>query len=191
MAKPSFVLNRSDIFAFSALVISIVALLVSIYEAGIMKDQQRIMKEQQDIMFSQQQAAVWPYVEGSVAYELGDRFKMTYALINKGVGPALVKNGALSINGTPLSDFEGDIYKAISPHFPDSVQLNLSLSLVANRVLSAGETYRILSLESRRFAGDGEIAKKLDLLYSGCYCSIYEECWQLHRQDDGGKIKCE
>ena len=191
MSKNPLSLNRSDLFSLSALAISIVALLVSMYEAGIMKDQQKIMKEQHEIMFSQQQAAVWPYVEGSTAYQLGGRFRMTFSIINKGVGPALIKDGSLHISGAPLSDFEGDIYKALRPYFPDSLRLNISLSLVSNQVLSAGEEYRILTLESPSFTGDGAIAKQLDISYTGCYCSIYEDCWQLKRKQDGGKIKCE
>jgi hypothetical protein len=47
MTEKKYILDRSDILALSALLISGIALIVSIYEANIMKEQQKIMFDQQ------------------------------------------------------------------------------------------------------------------------------------------------
>ena len=54
-------LDRSDIIALIAVVMSLAAVFVSIYEARLLKDQQKLMHEQQ-------KAAVWPYVKKSINY---------------------------------------------------------------------------------------------------------------------------
>ena len=184
MSDKKYILDRSDILALAAILISGIALGVSVYEANIMKDQQQIM-------FDQQQAAVWPYVDGKISYDLGDKFTITYSLINKGVGPAIIRDGQFMVNDSTLSAFQGNIYNAIRPHFPPKVDLRISLSLVSNKVLSPEEEYSILKLESNRFEGDFEIISQLEFEYDACFCSIYDECWNLKEDDDGKKLACE
>jgi hypothetical protein len=179
------ILDRSDILALAALLISGIALIVSIYEANI-------MKEQQQIMFDQQQAAVWPYVDEMINFNYqDDRFIINYSIINKGVGPAIIRDGRLKVNGKSIREFEEGIRAEISPFFPEGIVPIISLSLVENKVLSPGEKYQILKLTSLRFDDDFFIGEKLDLSYDACFCSIYNDCWQLEEDEKGNKLECE
>ncbi len=186
MEEKKFILDRSDIMALSALLISAVALIVSIYEANI-------MKEQQEIMISQQKASVWPYVDGNITYNYGEQFKITYSLVNKGVGPAIIKDGVFTIKDTAFQDYEGSILSALQPFVPKSVleQMNTSISLVSDKVLSPEEEFQILFLQGPRFENDYEVLKEIDFEYKACFCSIYDECWQLEEDENGKKLKCE
>ncbi len=185
MTDKKYLLDRSDILSLSALLISGIALLVSIYEANI-------MKEQQKIMFDQQQAAVWPYVDGQINFNYqDDRLIINYSLINKGVGPAIIRDGRLLVNNRDLEEFEGGIRAAISPYFPEAIIPNISLSLQEHKVLSPEEEYRILNISSKRFEGDFEMAGSLNLSYDACFCSIYDDCWQLKEDEQGRKLNCD
>ncbi len=186
MTEKKPLLTRSDIMALSALLISAIALIVSMYEAGI-------MKEQQEIMISQQKASVWPYVDGNISYQFGDRFQMTYSLVNKGVGPAIIKNGKLMINDSSLELYDGDIKKALAPFFPVDSNIRLSLSLMDNKVLSPEEEYQILLLETELPESDSAMSliQRIDIRYDACFCSIYNECWSLEEEEVGKKMKCD
>jgi hypothetical protein len=185
MTEKKYILDRSDILALSALLISGIALIVSIYEANI-------MKEQQKIMFDQQQAAVWPYVDGHINYSFQENsFFISYTLINKGVGPAIIKNGRLIVNDKPLREFEDGIREAVSPFFPENIIPSVSLSLVENKVLSPGEQYQVIKLSSDRFDGDLFLAENLAISYDACFCSIYDDWWQLEEDEQGNKLECE
>lgn len=134
----------------------------------------------------QVRAQVWPILEfGST----NGPIKLTLA--NKGVGPAIIKNVIVRVDGQPVKNWLEAIKKFLAPgqepHFEES-DMN-------GRILAAGETMAVftphddnntpldfdksnplwVSLNKDRFRVSVEI----------CYCSTLGECWTLRA--DGAK----
>src|SRR5688500_3742991 len=75
---------RSEwVVAATAMTVSILSLAVYIYQAKIMQEQQ--------------QTSVWPYIEWTSTISSSDGFYIS--VINKGVGPAIVKKSRLTLDG--------------------------------------------------------------------------------------------
>src|SRR5918996_447484 len=74
--------------ALSAMVVGVCALVVSIVEVRIMRDEQR--------------ANAWPRVEALV--NTGDNYVIR--LVNKGFGPALIKGLMVTVDGTPVRNWD-------------------------------------------------------------------------------------
>ncbi len=164
-------LDRSDIMAIGALLVSLLALGVSVFEA-------RILKEQQEIMFSQQKASVWPYLLTDIQVELSDAFSITYSVANKGIGPTKISEAQLFLNGEEQPDYVS-LFRALRMLFPDTANLTLSLGALEGEVLSADEQRDVIVIRSSRFDGDLELMERLELDYQICYCSIYDDCWTV------------
>ena len=95
--------DRSDLMSLLAVLISLGAFWVSIYEANIMRDQQEIMQEQT-------KAYVWPYIQANskFSYDFKDdnwNVDLSYSILNKGVGPARIKETELKIGGQVVETY--------------------------------------------------------------------------------------
>jgi len=176
-------IDRSDIIAIAALLMSMMALFVSIYEANILKTQQKIM-------VSQEKTAVWPYVDGYTSYEYADRIKVTYQLENKGIGPSRIRSMELKVNEQEVASYRA-LKQAVEDYFPDTLQLNLSYLSFDNQILTPNETVETLTIEIDRFPGDIETVRALSISYTVCYCSIYNDCWYFVDRNDGQDKSCD
>ncbi len=124
-------------------------------------------------------ASVWPYVEfmiNDTAAEDSASFELS--LHNVGVGPARMQGMRVTLNSQVVRDWQ----TLTSSLMPEGVQLGLDYgkSSVSRRVLAPGES--IVAFQTQQ----SELALKLqDVIYSGalnvsyCYCSIFDECWNM------------
>jgi len=152
---------RSEwIVATAAMTVSILSLVVYIYQAKIMQEQQ--------------QTSVWPYLEWTVTTSTTDGFYIS--VINKGVGPAIVKKTRLTLDSTETNSVQltRDLFgKKIDSLWAFYTSVN-------DRVLAPGEEVRLLHVK------DGAHARLVlpspELLfrrvtYEITFASIYGDCW--------------
>lgn len=173
-------IDRSDILAILALLISFVTMGISIYET-------RILKEDQQIMRSEQKAAVWPYIEKDFVIQfLEDKSVLKLAVRNKGVGPALIdgihmfyQDTLISNDYLGASDFFGNFFK-------EEALQNFAWGVPGNKVLSPGEEITLIQIEADRYPGDiQKIRGVYGLRVYICYSSIYQDHWVLKSDADG------
>lgn len=175
-------LQRSDITAFLALAVSLGALFVSIIEAQIMRDQQEIMQVQQ-------KAAVYPYLTQKINLSLSGDFGYTHTILNKGVGPAKIKNTIFYLNGEVVEDYLA-LQKKLQQLFPVEAQLQVSYSDPSNYFISPKEVINVLDLQFQAFEGVAALITQLNFNVEFCYCSIFEDCWFSKEKEDGSQEKC-
>lgn len=72
-----------------------------------------------------------------------------------------------------------EIYEALTPYFPDSVDMGLSLNGLEGSVISPGEKVRVLEIQCNRFSEENKVISTLAIEQKLCYCSIYEDCWAI------------
>ena len=138
--------------------IAVLAVAVSAYTAYVQRQQVR--------------AQVWPIVEISS----GNEPQLRLWIANKGVGPALIRDAHVSLDGKPLHSWN-DMLLALYGHG----HYSYSVDTMRSRVLSAGEA---LSIFTPKF----DAAQKLleakfdqDRFRVGieiCYCSTLGDCWR-------------
>ncbi|HEY6942310.1 hypothetical protein [Dokdonella sp.] len=150
--------NWDGLAAIIAALIGALALVVSGYTAYLQRTQVR--------------AQVWPYLM-LASYDTENSVK----LLNKGVGPAIVKSVRVTVDGKPQRTWR-DVVTALGlEHVP------LRTSTITDNVVSGGEVVPMLVI------GDEDVYhrfRKVSALRSGieiCYCSTLEECW-LYAGDD-------
>ena len=150
------------IVAISAIAISIMTLFVYIFQAQIMMDQQH--------------TSVWPYVEWTSTYYSEENQEFYISVVNKGVGPALIKDTRLTLDDSVYSyDRYGDFMKAlIGKGRRDS--LWVMYSVADNRVLAPGEEVKIVHVKNWQTARIPTFNIRR-ITYTICYCSIYDDCW--------------
>jgi hypothetical protein len=143
------------IVALAAIVVSVMTMLVYIYQAKIMREQQH--------------TSVWPYLEWIMS--TGQGFSIT--VINKGVGPAIIKSTSFKLDGKPLNGVD----ELLTGIFGNIDSLSRSEIAIDNRVIAPSEQLEIFNIF------DGPATRKIDrtiyrrIEYEICYCSIYDECW--------------
>ena len=166
--------DKTFVFSVLAMVVSVLALFVSFYEA-------RILRSQQDMQKTEQAASVWPYLELKANLQKTlDKVQVTYYLINKGVGPALVKNTRIYIDEEEVVDY-GVTFTKIKDGVSLENMRNLSLNMQFSGVLSPGEEVQLYDLLLGPEATNGfDFVPKFKI----CYCSIYKQCWSIDTTED-------
>lgn len=153
------VMDLNSIATIGAVILSIVAISISLLEVSTMRTQQR--------------ASVWPYLEIAQRYS-GDGFQIT--LKNKGVGPALIKDFSMMLDGKPAPNLDKMIVDVVGEENAFSYDIYGS-SNPSNGVVSAREEVRLFSVpwedRTRLFAERAQ--NRVDI--SVCYCSIHDQCW--------------
>lgn len=145
------------IVAVAAIVIGVATLVVYMYQARIMREQQ--------------QASVWPYVEWTLS--LGSQTGFDITVVNKGVGPAIIKSTSLELDGKPMPDATA-LMNALLDH-PDTISYNTST--IDGTVMAPGETIHFLQIAAN------SATRKLDpsvynrISFKITYSSIYNQCW--------------
>ncbi|ABE54067.1 conserved hypothetical protein [Shewanella denitrificans OS217] len=145
--------NPEMIVALSALLIGLVTAFTSIYSAYV------------DRAYSR--ASVWPRIE--ISRNFGAE-TFGYNVTNSGTGPAMINYAKVNYDSTFIKSWSDiDVFdKVIQSH-------------VGNRILSSQQTIQPLV-----YQGD----KVKDILIADemigielCYCSIYDECWVIDREN--------
>jgi hypothetical protein len=142
--------------AGTAFVVSICSLFIYIYQSKIMSEQQQV--------------AAWPYVEWYTNNVNG--YKL--AVQNKGIGPAIVRDVSIKVDGKPLAN-NRELMNAV---MGAGHQVGWVNAEVRDRVMSAGETTEILIIADPAQSQEFQTRlsqRKFELLIT--YCSIYGRCW--------------
>jgi hypothetical protein len=154
-----FKIRSEYMVAISAIFVSLATLVVYIYQARIMQNQLH--------------TSVWPYVQWM--YNNAENEFVVY-VENKGIGPALIKNTRLTLDGVEMKS-NSHLFKTLM----GSSDFNFTNSTIDGLVISPGERIELFhvydSVYARKF--DSLIVQKRlhTFNYSICYCSVYEDCW--------------
>jgi len=154
--------------SFAALVLSIFALGVALFEANTQRVQQR--------------AEIWPYARIEQGFSQNG---YEIRILNKGVGPALIRQIELRYQDQIYSDVDALIRAVMEPDQTFSYELYRT-SNPLNSVISANEEVQIFGVPwdprtrafADRFSAEGD--------FKICYCSILDECWVHRRFDEEG-----
>jgi len=152
-----------------ATLVGVSALFVSGYTAHVQRQQVR--------------AAVWPILE----YSTGNEPRIRFILANKGVGPAIVRNVIVRVDGEPVRNWNAALEKLLGPgHY------RFSQDTIGGHTFSAGESLEVLV----PYDSDGGplTFDKSPALWTTinkerhrvgveiCYSSTLGDCWVLRRE---------
>jgi hypothetical protein len=140
--------------AVIAAFVGFLALVVSAYTAYVQRQQTR--------------AQVWPRL--LVGNRPADRLVAVY---NKGMGPAIVRNVQIYVDGRPQPDWT-HVVSAMGLHLGEEMKVSTLTSVV----ISPGEELHLL-----KFAGDADYAQFMQARkvpeMRVCYCSVLDDCWAM------------
>ena len=150
--------NPEMIVALSALLIGLVTAMASIYSAYVDREYAR--------------ASVWPRLEIFRSFS-GDSF--SYGVTNNGTGPALIQYAKV-----------GDGSKYVKKWNEIESFGNIRQSHMGSRTLSPQKSITPVSYKG----GDAQKLVKADneITIELCYCSIYEECWIIDRENKPASV---
>jgi hypothetical protein len=138
---------------------AICAVAISLYQAALAREQQR--------------ASAWPYLYQSNSYVPGEPY--TRQVENQGVGPARVRSFEVLVDGRPVRTWDAAV-QALTGKADSGLVYS---SFGRGSVLPPGTTRTLLRLppgnQARVFWEGAQTRLKTVI----CYCSIYEECWQV------------
>jgi len=148
--------------------IGVSALFVSGYTAYVQRQQVR--------------AAVWPILE----YGTSNEPKIRFTIDNKGVGPAIIRNVIVRVDGEPVRNWQAALQKLLGPG-----DYKFTQSSISGHVFAAGESMDVLVPHD----SDGNALDfgKSSTLWSAlnkergrvgveiCYSSTLGDCWTLRR----------
>jgi hypothetical protein len=165
--------KRPDmIVGLSALMVSLVAVLVGVYSAYVDRAYAR--------------ASVWPSVQLARSYNSDEeQASFAYLAINNGTGPALIKSVKITLKGQPVANWS-EFLRLTNIVQPSYVQSQLN-----NSVIPANQ--RIVAIQSTdKKLVDGLLALEEHMQVEICYCSIYDECWQVNKNNQVSDVaSCE
>lgn len=139
--------------------------------------------EQADATKKMQVTAVWPRVTyaSSNMDEEGEA-DITLTLLNKGVGPAIIRGMRVQYRGTSHLDFRSLLEACCTE---DSTKLSVGIGTINGEVIRPGESmlFAVLpKVDKNADAWERFNAERFQLKIATCYCSVFDDCWV----DDGG-----
>ena len=147
--------------AIIASLVGFLALLVAGYTAYV----ERYTAEIQN---KQVQAQVWPWLE---AGNYDD--KHSIEVVNKGVGPAIVRNAQIFVDGKPQRDWH-HVLEALG-----TVSQGFSQMTLNPNVLAPGEKVAVIRFKDKDDYARFRAAAVAHLtLINICYCSTLGDCWR-------------
>ena len=138
--------------------------------------------EQAEATKKMQIAEVWPRVTYSTS-NMGEEGEtdIKLALLNKGVGPAIIRGLQVKYRGKAYVDFRSILADCCSN---DAKNLSLGIGTVNGEVISPGEEmmFGVLPKTARNEdAWQRFNSERFQLEIATCYCSVFDACWV----DDG------
>lgn len=145
------------LIALIAVLISFSTLFVYLYQSSIMKTQQKM--------------SVWPHVTFGPSWSSDH---LTIDLINKGVGPAIIKNVSIAIDNNQI-----DGIHEIMNFVPDTLKSEYIYSSTwPGQVIMSGEKIQLFQNRNPpTIKYLLELMNEEKLKITICYCSIYQDCW--------------
>jgi hypothetical protein len=163
---------------FIVTLIGVSALFVSGYTAYVQRQQVR--------------AAVWPILE----YSTSNVPQISFTVDNKGVGPAIVRNVVVKVDGQPVRNWHDALQRLLGRG-----QYKFTQSTITGHVFSAGESMNILVPHDSdngplTYEKAGPLRTAFDkerqrVEVEICYCSTLGDCWTLHRFPNGNSTTIE
>ncbi len=147
----------------TGIIIGLIAILINLITVSVYIYQARIMREQLH-------ASSWPYLEWLLVFNQEKGLKLE--LTNNGVGPALIKEVKMKLNGKEVKPDSLFIELLGTNSFPHLT------SRIENRVLSSQNSIRPFQVVNSEWAE--KIFMKLDssnFELQVCYESIYGDQW--------------
>ena len=175
-----------------SLLISVVALLISLGTMAISIIETDIMKGQQKIMMDQKYASVWPYMQRDLTTNYGkEESSFSFAMENKGVGPALIKDVTYLFKGDTVETWT--FYDSLTAHYPSLEIPQYSNRNIDDLVMSPGQNVTLVKFRLNNTDSSSAILNTMqrDFKVSFCYCSIYGECWYYADNEVVQSDKCE
>jgi hypothetical protein len=173
VAEKSETSRASRYDAVIATFVGVCALCVSGYTAHVQREQVR--------------AAVWPILE----YETSNSPDIHFTVSNKGVGPAIIKNVIVRVDGQPRKNWGEVLEKLLGPGKHPVAESDMS-----GHVFSAGESMTILTPHDANddpltFDRSNPLWVKMNkernrVSVEICYCSTLGECWTLRGGESTG-----
>jgi hypothetical protein len=143
-----------------ATVVAVLAVTVSAYTAYVQRQQVR--------------AQVWPILE----VNSGNEPELRLWIANKGVGPALIRNVHIDLDGKTVTE-----WNALLVQLYGRASYSFSVDTITNRVLSAGETLNAFIPHFSESQNELKVRfDRHDRFRVGmeiCYCSTLGDCWRL------------
>ena len=151
--------------AVIATFVGFLALCISGYTAHVQRQQVR--------------AAVWPILEFDSA-----NGPIHFILANKGVGPAIIKNVIVKVDGEPVRNWKEALEKILGPGEHLGSESDMS-----GHVFAAGESVTVFTPHDAEnnplnFDKSNPLWVKMNkdrlrVTVEICYCSTLDECWTL------------
>jgi hypothetical protein len=163
--------------ALIATLIGVFALCVSCYTAYMQRQQVRAM--------------VWPILE----FDSSNAPNIHLSLANKGVGPAIIRNVIVKVDGAPVKEWK-EAYEKLVGKPIDPAKSPFSESDMSGHVIAAGESMTIFTPHGPE--GNPIVFDKSNPVYvqmnedrarisvEVCYSSTLGDCWLLRA---GGKTR--
>jgi hypothetical protein len=137
---------------------------------------------QTHVIANQLSATVWPYLSYDATY---DSNSVAIAIVNDGLGPALVRSALLTVDGRPMATW-GDAGKALGkPRGVKRIGGSFFSSLGPGSVIRAGASHQLvhLTITAASPAEQGLASARLRswmqerVVVTICYCSTLDNCW--------------
>ncbi|THH40645.1 hypothetical protein E4021_07910 [Neolewinella litorea] len=142
----------------------------------------RILKEQQSLMVAQQSASVLPYVTSNKRFELrrDTAVRVTYNVVNTGVGPALLSNLTITLDGEAVR--ADSLATVIQRTHPAMAATQVLSNTMVEGILPVDADVGLFTLEfDLRRTDFGAVTRFMDhVRVDICYCSVYGNCWTYH-----------
>lgn len=159
MARSAEGIDYGFVTAAAAVIIGVCALGVSVYEARLMHVQQR--------------ASVLPILEVSSLY---DRESYSVAVVNKGIGPAVIRDVKVAVDGEAVGDWV-ELYRTLV----GSDTPSLLRGRTTGNVLRPDEEVIAVRFEGEHARQVWRQAERASL--TACYCSVVDQCWRYTLPD--------
>jgi hypothetical protein len=151
-------INLDLIFSLCALFISAIAAAASIYQLHMAS--------------SSIAAQTWPYV--AIGWSYADD-QSGIVVDNDGLGPALIRDVVLKIDGHPQHDALQAVSLLIDISADAKGQIHMD-ALVPGTVIRSGSSARLFSVSGAKWDSQLRHAQsRIEL--EVCYCSVLERCW--------------
>ena len=142
--------------ALSAVFIGVVALIIGAYQAKVASDQRA--------------ASVWPYLEVARYSIQGNKYGLN--IVNKGVGPAIIKQMDVLVDGKPMTGWSTAFRTMIN----EDIDIRSVYSTTNKTVIAVQESKEMVDIT------DDSLISKIqavpdDIKVKICYCSIFNDCW--------------
>jgi hypothetical protein len=173
--------NKTEyIVSVTAMITAVVAVFVAILQTNVMQDESAAEREHMRLSVT---PSLW--LSRSIL-DRGEANFSTYsfAVRNQGLGPAILEKFTVAYDGEYVRDWY-DLFSKISSDVDGEDKINGRLfpantsRMAPGHIIPAGETITPIKINN-----DLEI---ITLLFKGndklkmslCYCSFYQECWQV------------